>query len=148
MKDAPDQIRSGYNTGDNVPYLKSRVNVCFHNEISHTSSHVELGEKEQKEPLYYLQPQMTLGRFGLKKSIYHRNAMMETKVADFVSTVSKTIKCDHCSKLFVNQQGLSVHEKCVHGVSGKTKAAGKRIQPKKDPVGETDIKIAVPRCVG
>ena len=32
---------------------------------------------------------------------------METKVADFVSTVSKTIKCDHYSKLFVNQQGLA-----------------------------------------
>ena len=29
---------------------------------------------------------------------------METKVPEFVSTVSKTIKCDHCSKLFVNQQ--------------------------------------------
>lgn len=89
--------------------------------------------------------QTTLGRFGFKKSISHRNAVMETKVPDFVSTVSKTIKCDHCSKLFVNQQGLSVHEKCVHGVSGMTKAAGKGVQPKKDPVGETEseIKIAV-----
>ena len=74
---------------------------------------------------------------------------METKVPDFVSTVSRTIKCNHCSKRFVNKQGLSVHEKCVHDVSGMTKAAGKgiqpRIQPKKDPVGETEseIKIAV-----
>ena len=60
--------------------------------------------------------QMTLGRFGFKKSISHRNSVMETKVPDFVSTMSRTIKCNHCSKLFVNQQGLSVHEKCVHGV--------------------------------
>ena len=89
--------------------------------------------------------QTTLGRFGFKKSISHRNGVMETKVFDFVSTMSGTIKCNHCSKLFVNQQGLSVHEKCVHGVSGMTKAAGKGIQPKKDPVGETEseIKIAV-----
>ena len=38
-----------------------------------------------------------------------------------------------------------MHEKCVHGVSGMTKTAGKGIQPKKDPVGETEseIKIAV-----
>ena len=35
-----------------------------------------------------------------------RNSMMETKVPNFVSTMSRTIKCNHCSKLFVNQQGL------------------------------------------
>jgi len=58
---------------------------------------------------------------------------METKMPDFVSTVSKTIKGDNYSKLFVNQQGLSVNKKCVHGVSGMTKAAGKGVQPKKDP---------------
>jgi len=35
--------------------------------------------------------------------------------------------------------------KCVHGVGGMKKAARKGIQPKKDPVGETEseIKIAV-----
>ena len=33
-------------------------------------------------------------------------SMMETKVPDFVSTMSRTIKCNHCSKLLVNQQGL------------------------------------------
>ena len=59
--------------------------------------------------------QTTLGRFGFKKSISHRNSVMEMKVPGFVSTMSRTIKCNHCSKLFVNQQGLSVHEKCVHG---------------------------------
>ena len=30
---------------------------------------------------------------------------METKEPDFVSTMSRTIKCNHCSKLLVNQQG-------------------------------------------
>ena len=70
---------------------------------------------------------------------------METKIPDFFTTMSRTIKCNHCSKLFVNQQGFSVHEKCVHGVRGMTKAAGKEIQPTKNPVGETEseIKIAV-----
>ena len=52
--------------------------------------------------------QTTLGRFGFKKSISHRNSVMEMKVPDFVSTMSRTIKYNHCSKLFVNQQGLSV----------------------------------------
>ena len=37
-------------------------------------------------------------------SNYARNSMMETKVPDFVSTMSRTIKCNHCS--IVNQQGL------------------------------------------
>ena len=32
--------------------------------------------------------------------------MMETKVPDFVSTMSRTIKCNHGSKLLVNQHGL------------------------------------------
>ena len=40
--------------------------------------------------------QTTLGRFGFKKSISHRNSVMETKVPDFVSTMSRTIKCNHC----------------------------------------------------
>ena len=57
--------------------------------------------------------QTTLGRFGFKKSISHRNSMMETKVPDFVSTMSRRIKCNHCSKLFVNQQGLSLHSLCT-----------------------------------
>ena len=35
-----------------------------------------------------------------------RNSLMETKVPDFVSTMLRTIKCNHCSKLFVNQQVL------------------------------------------
>ena len=39
---------------------------------------------------------------------------METKVPDFVSTMSKTIKCNHCSRLFVNQQGLFyTKENCI-----------------------------------
>ena len=57
--------------------------------------------------------QTTLGRFGFKKSISHRNSVMETKVPDFVSTMSRRIKCNHYSKLFVNQQGLSLHSLCT-----------------------------------
>ena len=45
--------------------------------------------------------QTTLARFGFKKRISHRNSVMETKVPDFVSTMpatmSRTIKCNHCS---------------------------------------------------
>ena len=40
------------------------------------------------------------------KRRHYRYSMMETKVPDFVSTMSRTIKCNHCSKLLVNQQGL------------------------------------------
>ena len=43
---------------------------------------------------------------------------METKEPDFVLTISRTIKCNHCSKLLVNQQGLfytvkKTKEKCI-----------------------------------
>ena len=66
--------------------------------------------------------QTTLGRFGFKKSISDRNSVMETKGPDFVSTMSRTIKCNHCSKLLLTSKGC-LYEKCVHGVSGVTKAA-------------------------
>ena len=56
-----------------------------------------------------------LAVLALKKAFRTKNSVMETKVPDFVSTMSRTIKCNHCNKLFVNQQGLSAHEKCLHG---------------------------------
>ena len=37
----------------------------------------------------------TLGRSGFKKSISHRNSVMETKAPDFVSTMSRAIECNH-----------------------------------------------------
>ena len=43
--------------------------------------------------------------FWLKKSILHRNSVMETKVPDFVSTMSRTTKC---SKLFVTSKGCFI----------------------------------------
>ncbi|KAL9969598.1 hypothetical protein ACROYT_G021831 [Oculina patagonica] len=48
-------------------------------------------------------------------------------------------------KLFVNQQGLSVHVKCTHGVIGTTRVAQKGVLPMKDSASETEseIKIAV-----
>ena len=49
----------------------------------------------------YMWLKQHLANLALTKSISHRNAVMETKVPDFVSTVSKTIKCDCYSKLFV-----------------------------------------------
>ena len=39
--------------------------------------------------------QTTLGRFGFEKSISHRTSVLETKVADFVSTMSRKIECNH-----------------------------------------------------
>ena len=39
--------------------------------------------------------QPTFGRFGFEKSISHRNSVMETKVPDFISTMSKAIECNH-----------------------------------------------------
>ena len=39
--------------------------------------------------------QTTLGRFGFEKNISNRNSVMETKVTDFVSTMLRTIECNH-----------------------------------------------------
>ena len=37
--------------------------------------------------------QTTLGRFGFEKSISHRTNVLETKVTDLVSTLSRKIEC-------------------------------------------------------
>ena len=39
--------------------------------------------------------QTTLGRFGFDKSISHRTSVLETKVTDFVSTMSRKIECNY-----------------------------------------------------
>ena len=39
--------------------------------------------------------QTTLGRFGFEKSILHRTSVLETKVTDLVSTLSRKIECNH-----------------------------------------------------
>ena len=36
--------------------------------------------------------QTTLGRFGFENRISHRSSVMQTKVPDFVSTMSRTIE--------------------------------------------------------
>ena len=46
--------------------------------------------------------QTTLGRVDFKKSISHRTSVMETKVTDFVSTMSRTIKCNHKTVLYLH----------------------------------------------
>ena len=45
--------------------------------------------------------QTTLGRFGFEKSISHRTSVMETKETDFVSTMSRTIECNHKTVLYL-----------------------------------------------
>ena len=49
--------------------------------------------------------QTTLGRFGFKKSISHRNSVMETKVPDFVSTMSWTI----VGQFFRSEKGIILY---------------------------------------
>ena len=43
----------------------------------------------------YMSRQTTLGRFGFEKGISQRNSVMETKVLDFFSTMSRAIECNH-----------------------------------------------------
>ena len=50
-------------------------------------------------PLFVAMPRchvkQHLAVLALKKSISHRNSVMEMKVTDFVSTMSRTIECNH-----------------------------------------------------
>ena len=61
--------------------------------------------------------QTTLGRFGFKETEHFAQKLRdgnESLYPIFFSTASRTIKCNHCSKLFVNQQGLFYTVKLLH----------------------------------
>ena len=87
--------------------------------------------------------QPTLAKFGFSKSIEHRGSQRDVNLPDFVAKTQKKFTCSTCSKAFVNQQGLSVHEKCLHGVvdEGKILAKSSHSTPKTE--GESEIQRVV-----
>ena len=60
--------------------------------------------------------QATLAAFGFTKSIIHRGEEVPCKIPKVTEGVT-TLKCDHCSMEFVNQQGVTVHVKCKHSLN-------------------------------
>ena len=75
--------------------------------------------------------QPTLGKFGFKKTIEHRGSQSSIRLPDFVAKTQTSVKCSGCSKTFVNQQGLTIHERCVHGVAAKRKTVVESSRPTK-----------------
>ena len=59
--------------------------------------------------------QLTLGAFGFKKTVIHRGQSSDIKLPKFAKIEERNVNCPHCDKKFVNNQGLSVHLKCIHG---------------------------------
>ena len=57
--------------------------------------------------------QTSLGDLGFTKTVLHRGKEIKTPLP-YVEEAEKKLKCQHCEKGFVNQQGLSLHLKCVH----------------------------------
>ena len=62
--------------------------------------------------------QLTLGAFGFFKEITHRGKKSKIEIEGKVNCAEDSLKipCPNkdCHKKFVNQQGLSVHMKCIH----------------------------------
>ena len=59
--------------------------------------------------------QATLGAFGLTKKVTHRGKTSKLEISNYTSNEDLLkIPCPQCDCEFVNQQGLSVHLKCVH----------------------------------
>ena len=63
--------------------------------------------------------QPTLAHLGFKTSVDHRGQQKEVTLPLFVENPTKSLKCDVCGQAFVNQQGLTVHKKCIHESVGK-----------------------------
>lgn len=85
--------------------------------------------------------QPTLGKFGFKKSIEHRGSKSTVQLPDFMAKKAKTFECSVCCKAFINQQGLSVHEKCVHGVTVKGEMMAESSRPTTASRIETESEI-------
>jgi len=90
--------------------------------------------------------QPTLGKFGFKKTIEHRGSQSSIRLPDFVAKTQTSVKCSGCSKTFVNQQGLTIHERCVHGVAVKRKTVVESSCPTKAPRSESDSEIKEGVC--
>ena len=60
--------------------------------------------------------QATLEEFGFSKKVCHRDGEADVIIPEFVEEkeIVKRIQCLHCSDKFVNQQGLSIRNKCKH----------------------------------
>lgn len=57
--------------------------------------------------------QKTLGFFGFTKSVKHRGNTTKVQIPD--DAHETFLVCKYCRKSFRNQQGLTVHIKCIHG---------------------------------
>ena len=87
--------------------------------------------------------QPTLAKFGFKKRIDHRGLQQDINLLDFVAKTPKKFTCSTCSKAFINQQGLSVHVKCVHGVVAEGKILAKSSDSTPKTESENEIQTAV-----
>ena len=63
--------------------------------------------------------QPALGKFGLTKSIDRRGLQRDIKLPDFAAKMQKAIMCSEYIKVFINQQGLSLHVKCFNVLTKK-----------------------------
>lgn len=60
--------------------------------------------------------QLTIGAWaGFKKTVVHKDQTMNVEIPKVAVVEERTVKCQKCEKKFFNNQGLSVHLKCVHG---------------------------------
>lgn len=81
--------------------------------------------------------QKTLASFGFTKSVTHRGKTKEIKIpleTDVVIEKPKSIQCSKCPMKFMNQQGLSVHLKCLHSVMPKEKEKANKVQLEDDTI--------------
>ena len=53
--------------------------------------------------------------FNFTQHVKHKGKQIKVDIPEFAEAYDKRgIKCTHCSQMFVNQQGLSVHIMCKH----------------------------------
>lgn len=64
--------------------------------------------------------QKTLGAFGFSKKRLHRGKLVSVEIPTYAQETTTLLKCDLCPKRFKNNQGLSVHMKCIHEVVGSS----------------------------
>ena len=94
--------------------------------------------------------QLTLGAFGFTKEIIHRGKKTTIEIEETVKNAeaSLQIPCPNknCNQKFVNQQGLSVHLKCVHPLNEYASDHCQRLL--EEPAIEFVVRSVLQRTVG
>ena len=92
--------------------------------------------------------QSTLSKFNFTKKLKSLSGdYVEINLPTIAKEECKKLKCPHCIEKFTNQQGLTVHIKCIHGTSIEVRNNNCKISFDKEKRIETENEVTEQQSV-